>query len=179
MHSSHRLRALVACALAAGSALACGDAPAAAVTAVTADRAAAASLHGHWLPPAMALQPQGSTRGALTFAPNGRYVSATTSFGVYPGQAPNAVSGWTQVAGRYQVTGDRIAFRPDTLTTWDSVFGNRTPTVTTPYPYGGMFDDCVFELRGDTLVLYFTTYPADAPVRARATYRRGPAGTTG
>ena len=169
-------RVPVACAVLATALVACSDAPGAPLTAAARSSSA---LHGHWLPPTGTLQPQGTMRGALTFSPTGRFISTTTSFGSYPGQAPNFVSAWTQTVGSYVVTGDRIAFRPDTLTTWDSFFGNRPPTITTPYPYGGVFDDCVFEVQGDTLVLYFTTYPADAPVRTRATYRRGAAGTTG
>ena len=164
--------ALVAGALVASALGACTHDPAAPV-----GPPEARALRGRWLPPVTALQPQGSMRGALTFGTNGRYVWATTSFGSYPGQAPNFVSGWTQVVGTYEVTGDRIAFRPDSLITWDSFYGNPRPTVTTPYPYGGTFDDCVFEVRGDSLVLHFTTYPADAPVRARATYSRAPDST--
>jgi hypothetical protein len=165
--------ALVACAVVACAATGCSEAPSAPTLS-----AAARSLQGRWLEPAGTLQPRGSTRGVLTFGPDGRFISARTSFGTYEGQAPNFVSGWSQTTGTYEVVGSRITFRPDSLITWDSFSGTRTPTVQTPYPYGGVFDDCVFELQGDVLVLNFTVYPADAPVRARAAYTRAP-GSTG
>jgi hypothetical protein len=152
MRPSRHLLLRAACALVACAATGCSEAPSAPTLS-----AAARSLQGRWLEPAGTLQPRGSTRGVLTLEPNGRFISATST---------------------YEVVGNRITFRPDSLITWDSFFGTRTPTVQTPYPYGGVFDDCVFELQGDVLVLNFTVYPADAPVRARAAYTRAP-GSTG
>jgi hypothetical protein len=156
---------------------ACSDAPSAGGTTPTIS-AAARSLQGRWLEPVGTLQPRGSTRGVLTFEANGRFIQSRTSFGVYEGQAPNLVSWWSHTTGRYAVVGNRITFRPDSLITWDSFSGTRTPTVQTPYPYGGVLDDCVFEFQGDVLVLDYTTYPADAPVRAQVAYFRAPDSTS-
>ena len=162
-------RALAACVVAAcvvAACAACSEAPSA--------PAAGSSLHATWEAPVMMLQPQGTLRATLSLAPDGRFSWRTVSYGVYAGEPATRTSAWTRSDGTYAVSGDSLVFRVDSLTTWDSFYGEPEPSVLRPYPYGGLFDDCRFTVQGDVLVLRFTTYPLDAPVPAVAVYGRRP-----
>ena len=150
---------------------ACADAPS--------EPAAPRTLHARWVAPEFALQPQGTLRQSLTLTPDGQFRLDIDSYGVYPTDSPNTRSAWTRTVGTYTVRGDSLVFRPSTLVTWDSFYKTPLPTVLSPYPYGGVFDGCRFEVRGDALVLHFLTYPLDAPVPTTATFRRQPTGFSG
>jgi hypothetical protein len=93
---------------------------------------------------------------------------------LYPGQRASDLSAYSRTVGTFAVAGDRLSFDPDSLVSWDRFYGAASPeTVQSPYPYGGLYDDARFRLAPWVLTLDYTTYPADAPVPTRRTFRRG------
>lgn len=129
-------------------------------------------LVGMWNSKTEPLSPAGTTSGSLYFGADGVFVLQAVTFGTLPGQAPYQVSSRSFTFGRYQASGERIAFAPDSLVTTDASGANRT--VQKPYPYAGFLDDATFEIVGFELRLSYTTYPADAPVRTRRSFFRFP-----
>lgn len=166
-------RRLVRGALAASVLVAAGTGCAGDDTVLVGDMAVPSELLGRWETPAEAQQPTGSHTNALTFGRDGRFVAEWRAAGVYPGQPAAEPSAYSRSYGTYQVEGARLGMRVDSTVTWDRFYGaDAKETVTRPQPYGRMYDDARFQVDGDTLVLDYTTYPADAPVATRQTFRR-------
>lgn len=107
----------------------------------------------------------------LIFTEN-KFVSRTTSYGVYPGSSPQSVSAGTEINGTYRVEDNKLFFNPASLTTWDSFYENPGPHVQRPYPYGSIFDDCRFEIVENQLTLTYLSYPAEAPVTTKRIFKR-------
>jgi hypothetical protein len=140
------------------------------------DMAVPADLLGRWATP-----PEPNSGGSfvysLEFGRDGRFVVEWRAFGMYPGQRAGDVSGYSRSYGAYRVDGDRLTMLVDRVVTWDRFYGADSPeTVTRPQPATAMYDDARFrvEAGGEALVLDYTSYPADAPVAARMTFRRAP-----
>lgn len=119
-------------------------------------------LIGTWITAEYAFNPQGHFQRQITFTRRGRFTLTHTSYGLYEGQPANEVSGFSESRGRFQVTGDRVDIQPESLTTWDR-FWNEKPRTEKPHPFARLLEDCRYELRGDSLVLTYITFPADAP----------------
>lgn len=140
----------------------------------------AAGLAGDWTTEREALRPGGSRESRLSLAGDGRFVSESRAYGVYPGQAAEQLSSTSRVAGGYRADGDRLLFRAESLTTYDTFGGREETRVQDPYPYGAVYEGATFRVEGDRLTLTYTTYPADAPVRTSRQFRRtGSGGTPG
>ena len=122
-------------------------------------------LNGTWKTAAENASPTGWYTRSLTFEPGGAFTSEFRSYGVYPGQPRDELSGYQRTEGTYRVEAKRLIFQPVRLVSWDRFYGATSPeTVSEPYPYGSIFDDAHYDLVGPLLSLHYTTYPADAPV---------------
>jgi hypothetical protein len=140
----------------------CGDGPVAATP---------AALVGSWRSRVEAIQPQGSWQRTLVVHPDMRVESRGVTYGLYPGDAPGAVSASSALYGRLGATGTRFLIQPDSLVTEDRFHGPDYHHVQRDFT-GLPSDSTAFEIRGGVLTLTYYSYPADAPVVTRSVYYR-------
>jgi hypothetical protein len=117
-----------------------------------------AELAGVWVDTVDAL-PKGYYVNELSFETN-QFTEKTTSFGTYPGQDNNTISGWFIRTGSYNLKSNKIVFVVNETVSWDSFFGGDPITT---METGVIFENCVFNIENDILELNYITYPADAP----------------
>ncbi len=127
---------------------------------------------GDWATEREALSPTGSHENLLSLGSDGRFVAESRMYGVYPGQPADQLAASSRTEGSYRAEDGRLHFQPESLTTFDTFEGRAKTTVHRPYPYGGVYEGAEFEVDGDRLTLTYLTYPADAPVETRRTFRR-------
>ena len=121
-------------------------------------------LNGTWVADTETASPSGWYQRSLTFDTNGTFVSGFRIYGVYDWQQADDLSAYQRAEGTYDIQGDRLVFHPARLVWWDRYYGDQSPEqISEPYPYGTIFDDARFSLKGTQLTLRFTIYPADAP----------------
>lgn len=124
-------------------------------------------LEGTWVAATETASPSGWYQRSLTFDANGTFASGFRIYGVYDWQQSDDLSAYQRTEGTYVVEGDRLVFHPARLVWWDRYYGDQSPEqISEPYPYGTIFDDARYELKGRQLTLRFTVYPADAPETA-------------
>jgi hypothetical protein len=126
---------------------------------------ASGDLVGQWATAPQDLQPNGWYVSNFTFGADGAYLSDSRSYGVYPGQPRDELSGYTRFEGVYSVRGDSVFRELRRQVTWDRFYGASSPEwvvdlTGVPYYKSG----ARYELRGPVLILHYLTYPADAPV---------------
>lgn len=135
--------------------------------------AALSVVAGEWLAGPDDIGPSGWHMKRLTISPNGRFAATSASYGMYEGQARNDPSAWTRIEGEVRIDGNRLHFRPETMTWWDHFESADFPLPRrTAYPWGSLFDDATFIVEGRTLTLGFNVYPADAPLPVSEHYTR-------
>ncbi|MBC7788339.1 MAG: hypothetical protein H7Z74_00220 [Anaerolineae bacterium] len=127
-------------------------------------------LDGTWVSTQENSSSSGRYDRALTFKAGGTFISEFRSYGEY-GESRHQQSSYQRTDGTYRVEGDRLIFHATRLIVWDRFHGGK-PQIFDPYPYGTLFDDARYEVRGQDLTLYYTTYPADAPEPTTMTYAR-------
>jgi hypothetical protein len=93
-------------------------------------------------------------------------------YGLYESQPPSQLSAFTRIEGSYRVEGDRVVFEPTRLVWWDRFYGATSAESVEPYPWGGIFDDARVSVRGNRLVMQYTTYPADRALPTVAEFTR-------
>lgn len=126
---------------------------------------------GAWMAPRETLHPNGSMTRYLGFSESGTFQYSAESYGVYPGQSAGTLSAYTRISGTYQIDGDRLTMTGNRTATWDSFYGANSPE-TVQNVNTEMFKDARFRIALSTLILDFTTYPADAPVPTTQSYNR-------
>ena len=134
-------------------------------------------LLGHWSAAPEAEQPSGSFERRFVFTSDGRFSYVTLSYGIYAGESPTELSGYTRTTGVFLTESAHLVLLPDSLITWDRFYGGASPeTVHTPYPYGNtfFFDSAQYTIDGDRLTLQYISYPADAPVPTTQEFQRQP-----
>lgn len=128
---------------------------------------------GRWTADREEASPAGSYVRHITFTNDGHFVSEFRSYGIYPTERAEDLSGYQRTVGTFTVAGDELSFQPDSLISWDAFYGTDSPvTVQTPYPYDSVYDDAHYRIDGVTLTLDFTTYPADGPEPTSLMLRR-------
>ena len=109
--------------------------------------------------------PPGSYQRTLELRADGRFTSEARSFGMYVGQRPNDLSGYTRYTGHYAVMGDSLRFLDEQLVWWDRFYGANSPehveSVKSDGPPGPAIS---YLLIGRTLIFHYLSYPADGPV---------------
>jgi hypothetical protein len=134
---------------------------------------APAQLVGTWQSPLAALSPAGAMQTTLRFGADGEFVADVRSYGLYPGQTAGELSAYSHVTGTYATAGDALLIEPTELAWWDRFYGPESPEqVVAPYPYGDIYDQATYQVRGEVLTLQYITYPADAPEPTTAIFRR-------
>ncbi len=115
-----------------------------------------------------ALQPAGTMERILRFDPDGRYEHRTLDYGIY-GQPASKLSAYVSETGHYTRTANQLVLQAEADTTWDSEFYPRPiiRDISAHPPF-----EARYELSGDELVLYYLSYPADAPVPTTMRLRR-------
>lgn len=126
-------------------------------------------LVGSWVE-TQPLSPRGTMDRILTFGGDGRFWLRVESYGVYPEQAESQLSAWSETRGPYEIDEDRLYFEPRTTTWYDTFYEDPGPF--THDAHGTLFDQAVFEVRDDELVLHYLTYPVDAPVETTMRLKR-------
>jgi hypothetical protein len=91
--------------------------------------------------------------------------SFTRDWRTYTASPARAQTAYVTTQGSFTVRGDSLFMRATTVRSWDRDFNGGVETVTAvadggPYGSGG----ARFEVRKDSLVLHYISYPADAPV---------------
>jgi hypothetical protein len=127
---------------------------------------------GDWATEREALSPAGTHENLLSMGADGRFAAESRMYGAYPGQPADRLSASSRTEGSYRAEDGRLRFEPESLTTFDTFEGRAMTTVHRPYPYGGVYEGAKYEVDGDRLTLTYLTYPADAPVETRRTFRR-------
>jgi hypothetical protein len=122
------------------------------------------SLEGTWVAATETASPTGWYQRSLTFDADGTFVSGFRVYGVYTWHQDDELSAYQRTEGTYAVEGNRLVFHPFRLVWWDRYYGDQSPEqISEPYPYGTIFDDARYQLKGRQLTLQFTVYPTDAP----------------
>ncbi|RWY50290.1 hypothetical protein [Mucilaginibacter gilvus] len=120
------------------------------------------SLLGTWNEPAF---PSGFSR-SVSFYSDGKFAAVFTAY-------PNPLSGGssstitTSYTGTFTVKGDSLL---SNITTMAEQENTNTP-VTSPSNQK-LYEYATFKVSGNTLMLKYTTYPADAPVATEAKFTR-------
>jgi|GEM_PF-1241432 len=128
---------------------------------------------GRWTADLEAASPAGYYSRQVTFSGDGHFVFEFRSYGIYRNQRDDELSSYSRTVGTYTVSGDRVTFEPESLTTWDAFHGADSPEIVqSPYPYSSFYDDARYLVEGNTLMLDYTSYPADAPEPTRQTFQR-------
>lgn len=131
------------------------------------------SLVGTWVADAENASPSGWYQRSLTFKATVSFTSEFRSYGIYPGQLRDELSGYQRTEGTYATEGNRLDFSAARLVWWDRFYGaDPRERISEPYPYGTIFDDARYEMNGRQLTLHFTIYPADAPEPALLVFTR-------
>ena len=133
----------------------------------------ASGLVGQWKTAPQNLSPQGWMQYEKTFDARGRFTDRVRTYGLYPGQARNTLSAYHEGVGTYRIEGDRLFFRQERLSDWDSFYGANSPVRTTKLTGAdGASEGMTFVLDGDVLTFHYLSYPADAPVPTTARFTR-------
>jgi hypothetical protein len=127
------------------------------------------TLLGHWTTSTPG-SPRGTYQTRLTFGTNGRFEADFRAYGVYDREAASELSAFSRYVGSYAVRDDSLALRPDSMFVWDRFYGTASPTTVYTTNVGTIFDFARFDVRGDSLVIDYLSYPADAPVATRQTF---------
>ncbi len=134
---------------------------------------AGTSVLGHWVAFDFVVVPDGKYETHLTLGDDGRFAFESRAFGAPVGEAPGELTSYSRAVGSFVVSGDRLSLDADSLITWGSFHGADSPVqIQTPYPYDDTRESMRYAVRGDRLTLYYTTYPADAPVATTMVLRR-------
>lgn len=126
-------------------------------------------LEGSWVE-TQPLSPRGTMDRILTFDGDGRFWWRVQSSGVYPDQAGDDLSAWSETRGAYEVDGDRLYFQPRTSTWYDRFYEDPGPF--TRDADGTLFDQAAVDIQAGELVLRYLSYPADAPVETTMRLKR-------
>ncbi|MEO7214421.1 hypothetical protein [Mucilaginibacter sp.] len=120
------------------------------------------SLIGNWNEPAM---PSGFRRN-LVFYSDGTFTAAFTT---YPSPLSGGISFTitTSYSGTFTVKGDSLLTNITTMAEQE----NTSTPVTSPSTQK-LYEYATFKVSGNTLMLKYTTYPADAPVATEAKFTR-------
>ena len=105
---------------------------------------------------------------SLSVRPDLTYVSSW-----HTQDASHALRAYVTAAGTFTVRGDSMFLRSTVVRSWDRDFYGGKVTVTPvsdvgPWGYRG----ARYEVRGDSLVLHYLSYPADAAVETTESYVR-------
>lgn len=115
----------------------------------------------------------GSWQVTLTFGANGDAVRDTRNYGLYQGQKPSDLSAYTTSTGTFRVEGDSLRTQLTRSVWWDGFYGANSPehVETLPPPPPGR-DAVKFRIEGNSLIMDYLSYPADAPVPTTAIFAR-------
>ena len=113
-----------------------------------------------WIDTVSVSQDGGYYVNQLTFNDDETFTAKFSTFGIYPAQSKNELSGWLVYTGNYTVSNDSLYFTANEVTSWDSFFNKDPETVHEPQL---IFENCTFKLNDGLLRLSYTIYPADAP----------------
>jgi hypothetical protein len=86
-----------------------------------------------------------------------------SSYGVYSGESPGTLSGYTNMSGTYRIDGDKLVLTANRMATWDAFYGaqyrERVEEVNLI-----VFEQARFRIVDGTLIIDYITYPAEAAV---------------
>lgn len=121
------------------------------------------SIYGQWNEPA---NPGGYGRG-LYFGGDGTFIASFTS---YPQPSPaggTTTLSVTALKGTYIIKGDSLLTTVNTMTVAE---GNGSPVITPSSQK--LFAFATIKINNNTLLINYTSYPADAPVPTQITFNR-------
>lgn len=119
------------------------------------------AIYGTWVD-SVAIQPKGLSITQLEFNPEGFFVLATRTYGVYTNQISTDLSGYSENYGNYVLSTRNLYFISKQTITWDSFTLAVNPTTTVKDQV--LYESCTYTIKNDSLTLTYITYPADAPV---------------
>lgn len=114
-------------------------------------------------------QGQGRTELLLEFQADSSFVWKISTFGVQPNSAPDDLNALLEYPGVVTVNQEQVAFYCEEFTATDFYFQTGPETLENKT---AIYDNCTYAIKGDTLILSFTSYPADRPVPAEQRYLR-------
>lgn len=104
----------------------------------------------------------GSEQTVLDIASDSSIVIRYALYGIQPDTEPDQLNGTIDYYGDLTVSNNEVEFDIYEYVARDFYFGTGPDTLANQTTF---FDDCIYEITGDTLTLTFTSYPADLPVR--------------
>ncbi|MBA3891272.1 MAG: hypothetical protein H0X64_12160 [Gemmatimonadaceae bacterium] len=117
-------------------------------------------LVGSWRDLSEASGHAGPSEVVLTIGSDRSFTWDMRVYGAHPGQDPSAVSGYMTIFGTYTTNGNSLRFTGERRVGWDRALG---PDVVEEAYEQDMYENATFQVIRNTLVLRYTTYPADAP----------------
>ncbi|MEQ8240798.1 MAG: hypothetical protein RIA69_16390 [Cyclobacteriaceae bacterium] len=114
-------------------------------------------------------QNAGRTEILLDFQADSSFVMTLSHYGLQPNTAPDDLNASLEYPGTLTVTEDRIEFNINEYTYTDYYFETGPETFENRTVF---YDNCTYVISGDTLILSYTSYPADAPIAAEQRFLR-------
>lgn len=127
------------------------------------------SVFGFWM--TETLNSDGTT--VQTSLDLGTNMTFSRSWRMYSARPRSELTAYVITEGNFTARGDSLFARATTVRNWDRDFNGGVVTVT-PVRDGGPYGSpgAHFEIRNDSLVLRYLSYPADAPVETTEALRR-------
>lgn len=130
------------------------------------------SLTGRWVAGPDPLLPRGNWIREFIVFPDGRTENRITNRGTRASLAPTDTSSMQVLHGRIRVFGSAFLVSPDSEVTRDLANDRDQRFVRTENLYWWVTDTVRFQVTASALTVRYLSYPADAPVPTKATYRR-------
>jgi hypothetical protein len=124
------------------------------------------SLLGKWQR-SEALQPNGLMRKAYIFETDGTYIDKIDFFD-FNGNSVDELTSWILTTGKFKIKGDSLFLFAEERTSWDKDFN---PVQQKERLNNNLFQSKI-KVTKSTMVLDYLSYPADAPVRTRMSYKK-------
>lgn len=94
--------------------------------------------------------------------------SHLVNFHGFEDENPDEIIGQSETLGTYEIKADSLFLKATEITSWEKGFNPEPTTITlNGETYGSRF-----EIVGDTLTLFYISYPADAPQQTQMSYTR-------
>ncbi|VAW10420.1 hypothetical protein MNBD_BACTEROID03-2499 [hydrothermal vent metagenome] len=124
------------------------------------------SLLGKWQR-SDALQPGGLMRKAYIFEADGTYIDKIDFFG-FNGNSIDELTSWILTTGKFKIESDSLFLFAEERTSWDKDFNS----VQQKERLNNNLFQSKIKVTKSTMVLDYLSYPADAPVQTRISYKK-------
>jgi len=115
------------------------------------------------------MQDMGRTETLIDFRADSSFTLTISQFGLQPNTDPDELNALLVYPGLLNVKEEQIQFNIQEFTYTDYYFQTGPETLENKTVF---YDNCTYKINGDTLNLFYTSYPADAPIAAEQNFVR-------